>query len=58
MFHARYYRCLSCGEKFTLSDGVIKQPSVGVPCPHCGSNKTTGNLLGNVIIGVKNLFTK
>jgi len=56
MFHPRYYRCLSCGEKFTLSDGVIRLPSAGVPCPHCGSNKTTGRLLGNVIIGIKKLF--
>ena len=56
MFHQRYYRCLSCGEKFTLSDGVIVQPSSGIPCPHCGSNKTTGRLLGNVIIGMKKLF--
>ncbi len=56
MFHQRYYRCLSCGEKFTFSDGVIVQPSSGVPCPHCGSNKTTGRLLGNVIIGMKKLF--
>ena len=41
MFHSRYYRCLSCGKKFTLSDGVIVQPSIGVTCPHCGSNMTT-----------------
>ena len=40
MFYPRYYRCWSCGEKFTLSDGVIHFPSAGVPCPHWGSNKT------------------
>ncbi len=49
MFHARYYRCLSCGEKFTLSDGVIIQPSIGVPCPHCGSNKAKERFLGGLI---------
>ena len=49
MFHPRYYRCLSCGEKFTFSDGVIVQPSSGVPCPHCGSNKTKERFLGWLI---------
>ena len=58
MFNPRYYRCLSCGEKFTLSDGVIHLPSAGVPCPHCGSNKTTGRLLGNMIVGIKKVFNK
>ena len=56
MFHPRFYRCLSCGGKFTLSDGVIVQPSYGVPSPHCGSKKTTGSLLGNIILGIKNLI--
>ena len=56
MFYPRYYRCLSCGEKFILSDGVIVQPSFGVPCPHCGSNKTTERLLGNVIWEIKKIF--
>ena len=58
MYHLRHYRCLACGEKFTLSDGVIVHPYAVVPCPHCGSNKTTGSLLDNVIVGVKNLLTK
>ena len=58
MFYPRYNRCWSCGEKFTLSDGVIHLPSAGVPCPHCGSNKTTGRLLGNLIVGIKTLFNK
>ena len=53
MFYPRLYRCLSCGKSFMLSDGVIRLPSAGVPCPHCGSNKTTGKLLGNVIVGIK-----
>ena len=56
MFLPRYYRCLSCEEKFILSDGVIVQPSIGVSCPHCGSNKTTGRVLGTLIIGIKKLF--
>ena len=58
MYYPRHYRCLACGKKFTLSDGVIMQPSAGVPCPHCGSHKTTGRLLGNVIVGVKDLLNK
>ena len=49
MFHPRYYRCLSCGEKFTLSDGVIRLPSAGVPCPYCGSKKTKERFLGWLI---------
>ncbi len=56
MFYPRLYRCLSCGKSFTLSDGVIHLPSVGVTCPHCGSNKTKSKLFGNVIVGLKNLF--
>ena len=40
MFYPRYNRCWSCGEKFTLSDGVIHFLSAGVPCQHWGSNKT------------------
>jgi len=58
MYYPRYYRCFSCGEKFTLSDGVIHLPSAGVPCPHCGSNKTTGGLLGNVMLGLRNYSNK
>lgn len=58
MYYPRHYRCIACGEKFTLSDGVICLPSVGVTCPHCGSKKTTGRLMGNVIVGIKNILNK
>jgi len=56
MINLRFYRCLSCGKEFTLSDGVILLLPIGVPCPHCGSKKTTGRLLGNIIYGVKKFF--
>ena len=46
MFYPRYYRCWSCGEEFTLSDGVICLPSGRVPCPHCGSKKNKERFLG------------
>ena len=49
MYYPRNYRCLSCGKKFTLSDGVIRLPSAGVPCPHCGSKKTKERFLGGLI---------
>ena len=49
MYHPRHYRCIACGNKFTLSDGVIVLPSTGVPCPHCGSNNTTKRFLGGLI---------
>ena len=58
MFHPRYYRCLSCGEKSTLSDGVILQPSFGVLCPHCGSNKTKERFLGWLIVLFKGIIHK
>ena len=53
MFYPRYYRCLSCGEKFTLSDGVIRFPSAGVPCPHCGSKRTKERFFGWLIDIIK-----
>ena len=56
MYNLRHYRCLACGKKFDLSDGVILNPQAGVPCPHCGSHKTLEGVLGNIAVKVKNLL--
>ena len=56
MYYPRHYCCMACGKKFTLSDGMIVQPSAGVPCPHCGSHKTKERIISGMMDFVKHFI--